>query len=713
VLAAARYGSDLEVEVDGETPSHPTEGGEVFGSVFGSIVYRPALEYFRELACEDFCPSWVDPVLRDFDTFKYDWRIGVRREGVRLAAWLEDQCNEGPIWLVAHSTGGLIVKRALKALRDGGIAPLGCLDGGGVFFLATPHLGAPKAVGSLVMARNFFWGNTDIQGDSLDSVTRVTNNWLSAWELMTRANIDERLEAFPWYLRPPATKRPREPWFDTGRRNDVGQPLNFALDAKAAARTDEHLPLGETIGSVPYYVVTGYRRVTQGSYAPQTCTIVGDRPRFVASATEARVDGVIWGDGTVPTWSASWPGQLLDSAHLYAIPTVAHAAIPNAPAVLALIRRVITSDNAELYPDWQHAHGADAIAAVRPTTRPQYVRADWCSPVAGRAVLGGQIAGVSDSGEILEDIPGSLVDIAGPSSDPHTSVFVPVEPPLALPEFTTTATGSGPVGFIFTDLDEVEHPFMFDVSPGDRSRFALHDGTWRLTVDRGGDGTSEQTVDLGAPSLDILEPAPLRKRETITLSARQRGQLDLPGSYAWSVVGDAASLVADGGSATLTGLRSPGSVTVTVTFSTPSGATASYSRTIDVLPPLYAGAGTDCLGEPNRVALQPVNPDGTSVFKAGRAVPVKFRVCDLAGNSVGQPPVVTTFGLTKKVAGTVIEIVNEAPTSNTPDTGFRWDADARQWVFNLSTDGLASQTTYTYAIGLDDGSTIELTFGLR
>ena len=52
VLAAARYGSDLEVEPDGETPSHPTEGGEVFDSVFGSKVYADALNEFRRWACE-------------------------------------------------------------------------------------------------------------------------------------------------------------------------------------------------------------------------------------------------------------------------------------------------------------------------------------------------------------------------------------------------------------------------------------------------------------------------------------------------------------------------------------------------------------------------------------------------------------------------------------------------------------------------------------
>src|ERR1051326_6101331 len=41
--------------------------------------------------------------------------------------------------------------------------------------------------------------------------------------------------------------------------------------------------------------------------------------------------------------------------------------------------------------------------------------------------------------------------------------------------------------------------------------------------------------------------------------------------------------------------------------------------------------------------LPPINPDGPSVFKRGSTVPVKFRVCDAAGQSVGTPGLVTSF----------------------------------------------------------------------
>ncbi|MBI3646088.1 MAG: hypothetical protein HY233_09015, partial [Acidobacteriales bacterium] len=55
----------------------------------------------------------------------------------------------------------------------------------------------------------------------------------------------------------------------------------------------------------------------------------------------------------------------------------------------------------------------------------------------------------------------------------------------------------------------------------------------------------------------------------------------------------------------------------------------------------YAAAGM-CFGSAGHAILQPVNSDGTSVFKKGSTVPAKFRACDASGNSVGSPGVVSS-----------------------------------------------------------------------
>jgi hypothetical protein len=50
----------------------------------------------------------------------------------------------------------------------------------------------------------------------------------------------------------------------------------------------------------------------------------------------------------------------------------------------------------------------------------------------------------------------------------------------------------------------------------------------------------------------------------------------------------------------------------------------------------------------------------------------------------------------------------------TPDTAFRWDPTAQQWIFNIHTKSLAANKTFVYTITLNDGGPpITIQFGLR
>jgi hypothetical protein len=126
----------------------------------------------------------------------------------------------------------------------------------------------------------------------------------------------------------------------------------------------------------------------------------------------------------------------------------------------------------------------------------------------------------------------------------------------------------------------------------------------------------------------------------------------------------------------------------------------------------YAPAG-QCLGSPGHQVLPPLAADGSTVLRQNATIPVKFRVCDANGLSIGTPGVVTSFTLLRVVQGTVTTEVTLEPESTTPDTAFRWDPASQQWIFNLSTKDLAAGATYFYRIGLADGSSIEFSFGVR
>jgi hypothetical protein len=104
--------------------------------------------------------------------------------------------------------------------------------------------------------------------------------------------------------------------------------------------------------------------------------------------------------------------------------------------------------------------------------------------------------------------------------------------------------------------------------------------------------------------------------------------------------------------------------------------------------------------------LQPINPDNTSLFKRGQAVPVKFR---LAGDEyVG----FSTSGWTIQKQNVAcqafdgVDAVLEDVTSNTPTALFRYDPSADQYIFNADMKNLAVGSCWNFKVRLDNGQTL-------
>ena len=154
---------------------------------------------------------------------------------------------------------------------------------------------------------------------------------------------------------------------------------------------------------------------------------------------------------------------------------------------------------------------------------------------------------------------------------------------------------------------------------------------------------------------------------------------------------------------------SVGSKTFSVTGTDNVGNSTTNS---DIYSVLFASGGT-CDGDAGHQILQPIPSDGTGVFKQGRTIPAKFRVCDANGVSIGTPGVVGSFFLTEIISGTVTTTVQDIVDSTNPDTAFRWDPSGQQWIFNISTSNLAANFTYIYTITLNDGTFIHFQYGLR
>lgn len=97
--------------------------------------------------------------------------------------------------------------------------------------------------------------------------------------------------------------------------------------------------------------------------------------------------------------------------------------------------------------------------------------------------------------------------------------------------------------------------------------------------------------------------------------------------------------------------------------------------------------------------LQPINMDGSSVFKAGSTVPVKFQ---LTGAWAGITDLVATLSY-RKISDGVPGDVNEASSTSAATAGNEFRSGGGQYLFNWSTKGLAAGT---YRLEVRVGSTV-------
>jgi hypothetical protein len=167
---------------------------------------------------------------------------------------------------------------------------------------------------------------------------------------------------------------------------------------------------------------------------------------------------------------------------------------------------------------------------------------------------------------------------------------------------------------------------------------------------------------------------------------------------------DTASVLTTQPTCTTTGTPTSNVGSYPITCSGGTATNYSFTYAAGNLTILYA-TGTVCSnGIVGHQIQQPINVDGSSVFKFGSTVPTKFTVCDAGGTPISTT-VVASFTVAGYVGGTVSN-VNEDIVSTTPDTAFRWDPTARQWIFNLSTSGLSKNATAVFIIKLNDGTIV-------
>jgi hypothetical protein len=109
--------------------------------------------------------------------------------------------------------------------------------------------------------------------------------------------------------------------------------------------------------------------------------------------------------------------------------------------------------------------------------------------------------------------------------------------------------------------------------------------------------------------------------------------------------------------------------------------------------------------------LQPINLDGSSIFKLGSTIPVKFKLTDAYGNNVSSAIANIYFTkVTDQVVGSVLEATSTSASSS--GNQFRYDLVDQQYIYNLSTKPM-SKGSYNLIVKLDDGTTYSVLVSIK
>lgn len=142
---------------------------------------------------------------------------------------------------------------------------------------------------------------------------------------------------------------------------------------------------------------------------------------------------------------------------------------------------------------------------------------------------------------------------------------------------------------------------------------------------------------------------------------------------------------------------SPGTTTVTCTATDSLGNAATASFNVSIT---YAWSGV----------LRPLNADGTSIFKLGSTMPVKFRFTGDSADITNAVARLYVARVSDGVAGEEVEAVSAA--SAIEGNQFRYDPTSEQYIFNWSTRAL-EMGTYRLRIELGDQTTNTVLVSLR
>ena len=343
---------------------------------------------------------------KDLFTFPYDWRFGVSEDVVaQLKQKIQDiiaQTGSQKVDVVAHSTGGLIVKKYVMENPDNN-------NINKAVFVGVPNLGAPKAFKVLINGDNF-----DIPGLDGQEMKKISQNLPIAYDLAPSAQYDSAIGSFFHVHNPLASV------------NQVDQDLSYSATITNLENQNLLNNQGVTNGQnlhtptfdnydirnngVDVYNIIGCKTGTFGNFTEVIQKTAAPMYDFPKDTT---------GDGTVPLLSAQTIPS--DPSHVFFAPKADHGKMPSQDGIrqeiVSLISGVQVDTNGKIL-----TH--DAVQNNPALCQIKGESIQIKSPVAiGVTDQNGNFSGLASDGSVQNDIPGADYEIWGE----HKYVFLPTD----------------------------------------------------------------------------------------------------------------------------------------------------------------------------------------------------------------------------------------------------------------------------------------------
>jgi hypothetical protein len=260
---------------------------------------------------------------------------------------------------------------------------------------------------------------------------------------------------------------------------------------------------------------------------------------------------------------------------------------------------------------------------------------------------------------------------------------------------TAEATSAAGAAVTYTKpsaTDLVDGQVSVSCSPASGSIFAL--GTTTVTCSATDSHHNSASTTFGVTVQDTTAPGVTVPADITVVATSAGGAKVTYSASASDSVNGALSPTCAPASGSLFGA---GTTIVTCSATDTHGNTGSSSFTVKVV---FSWSGV----------LQPVNPDGSSIFKLGSTIPVKFQ---LTGASAGITNAAVKLYV-KNINSSVTGTEQEAVATSAANTGnmFRYDPTAQQYIFNLGTKGLTAGT-WQMRIDFGDGVSNIVKFSLK